>query len=287
MVTIRDARRSGIPDPTWYARVRREQWPSLGAGAWLLPGCAQTEFARRHAALEVLGPEAALSHGTALAVLGLREQQPHDDWTHVVVPYGVTVQPPHGVRRHRSRDLTDADRTMVENLPVTTAARTIVDVAGGLPVWRLEALLLAGRQRRLLTLDDAHQQIQRRRGLRGRAAARRAIEVLCSSDADSILEHRCREVLRAAGIDVGAGPRPVVCDGHHLVVDLVVAGASVAIECDGRAYHTSDEAFERDRRRWQLLKEAGWRIVWVTWRRLHETPHDVVAEVRREVRRQR
>lgn len=131
-----------------------------------------------------------------------------------MVPDGTTARLPHGVRRHRSRDLVDDDHPVVGNLAVTTAARTIVDVAGELPVWRLEAL-------------------------------------------------------------------------HPLGVDIVVVGMRVAIECDGRAYHTSDHTFERDRRRWQLLKEAGWRIVWVTWRRLHETPHDVVAEVRREIRRQR
>lgn len=279
VVTIRDARRHGVADSSFHDRAHRDGWSRLGAGCWLVAGCPPTTLTTHVAALEAF-PAGLVSHDTALELLGLRDQPSYESRIHVVVPYATTASPPRGVIRHRSRELDERDRVIVSGLRVTTAARSILDTAPTLPRWRIEGLLLAARQRRLLTMEHVQDQLRRRPTVRGAAVVRDALATVDGSDADSILEARCRKVLADDGMPVSSGPVSVSTSGGTLAVDLVV-GHHVAVECDGYAFHSSVPAFERDRERWRLLREAGWTIVWVTWRRLHDRPHDVVAEVRR------
>lgn len=280
VVTLDNAREHGVPERSFRDRAERDGWSSLGAGAWLLAGCPTTPTTRHHAALAVFRPDGLLSHDTALDLLDLRDQPEHDFRIHVVIPHGRSADAPTGVLRHRSRRLDGRDRTVVDGLRVTTAARSILDVAGSVPRWRVEGLLLAARQRRLLTVDEVTGQLERRPTVRGAANVRRAIAEVGAGNPDSILEHRCRRLLLAQGLEVSSGPVVVATRGGRLSVDLVVGGR-VAVECDGYAFHSSQGAFERDRVRWRELRGVGWEIVWVTWRRLHEEPLDLVAEVRR------
>ena len=81
------------------------------------------------------------------------------------------------------------------------------------------------------------------------------------------------ELIRAARL-----PTPetnVRIDGHE--VDLVWREATLGVEIDGYAFHSSRSSFERDRRRDAALAGGGWRVVRVTWRQLTEEPEAVVA----------
>ena len=53
-------------------------------------------------------------------------------------------------------------------------------------------------------------------------------------------------------------------------VDCVWREQRLAVELDGRSYHDTLQAYERDRERDRLLQAAGWRPVRVTWRQLDE-----------------
>ena len=41
-------------------------------------------------------------------------------------------------------------------------------------------------------------------------------------------------------------------------------------ELDGHASHATTAGFERDRARDRALQAAGWRVIRITWRQLHE-----------------
>jgi very-short-patch-repair endonuclease len=64
-------------------------------------------------------------------------------------------------------------------------------------------------------------------------------------------------------------------------VDCVWAKERLIVELDGRATHDTSHAFERDRERDRALAAAGWRVIRITWRQLHEEPHLVEADLRR------
>ena len=52
------------------------------------------------------------------------------------------------------------------------------------------------------------------------------------------------------------------------------------VELDGRAFHATAAAFERDRARDRRLQAADWTVVRVTWRQLRDEPEIVVADLR-------
>jgi very-short-patch-repair endonuclease len=59
----------------------------------------------------------------------------------------------------------------------------------------------------------------------------------------------------------------------------------VAIETDGEEAHGTRVAFQRDRRRNQVLVAAGYRTARVTWRQMEEEPSQVIERIGRMLRR--
>lgn len=63
-------------------------------------------------------------------------------------------------------------------------------------------------------------------------------------------------------------------------VDFHWPEARLIVETDGRETHDTAVAFERDRRRDLDLKLAGWEVIRITWRQLHEEPERLLALLR-------
>ena len=63
--------------------------------------------------------------------------------------------------------------------------------------------------------------------------------------------------------------------------DCVWFSRRLIVELDGRATHDTRLAFEWDRERDRVLSAAGWRVIRITWRQLHQTPERVAADLRR------
>ncbi len=62
-------------------------------------------------------------------------------------------------------------------------------------------------------------------------------------------------------------------------VDFLWREARLVVEMDGFAAHGHRGAFEKDRRRDQVLIAAGYRVIRVTWRQLCEEPVAVAARI--------
>jgi len=78
------------------------------------------------AAILAAGPQAVLSHGKAAALHALLTCNRAK--VEVTVP-GRVVRTRSGIDVHRSTTLTEADRTVVNGIPCTTVARTLLDLA--------------------------------------------------------------------------------------------------------------------------------------------------------------
>jgi very-short-patch-repair endonuclease len=63
-------------------------------------------------------------------------------------------------------------------------------------------------------------------------------------------------------------------------VDCVWPDQRLIVELDGRAVHDTFHAFEQDRVRDRVLAAAGWHVIRVTWRQLHEEPELLAADLR-------
>jgi very-short-patch-repair endonuclease len=62
-------------------------------------------------------------------------------------------------------------------------------------------------------------------------------------------------------------------------IDFAHLELKIAIEVDGRAFHSDGRSFERDRERQNMLALRGWLVLRFTWDRLVNDPEGVIAEV--------
>lgn len=117
-------------------------------------------------------------------------------------------------------------------------------------------------------------------GSRGNAQLRDLVPAL-SDGARSRAERRLHRILRAAGIRGWVANLPVH-DAAGLIglVDVGFERERVAIEIDGRAYHSDAARFQRDRTRQNRLVRAGWTVLRFTWHDLARDPAAVLGTVR-------
>jgi len=81
--------------------------------------------------------------------------------------------------------------------------------------------------------------------------------------------------VRSAGL-----PAPevnVLVQGHQ--VDFLWRDQGLVVEVDGFQFHSTREAFERDRRRDAELQRAGLRVLRVTWRQVVDAPYATLANL--------
>ncbi|HEY2770925.1 MAG TPA: DUF559 domain-containing protein, partial [Solirubrobacteraceae bacterium] len=64
-----------------------------------------------------------------------------------------------------------------------------------------------------------------------------------------------------------------------VLVDFVWIKQRLIVEVDGYDTHGDRSAFERDRRRDQVLTAAGYRVIRITWRQLTQEPLAVIARL--------
>ncbi|HVS28036.1 MAG TPA: DUF559 domain-containing protein [Solirubrobacteraceae bacterium] len=173
--------------------------------------------------------------------------------------------------------------TTVRNIPVTTLPRTLLDLAAVVPTRQVERAANEAEVRRLgdpSSLADLVERHPRCRGV-GAIKAILANSRLGFEITRSELEGRFRDVLVAAGLPAPELNAPLFVAGRWIECDCVWRAHGLVIELDGRAAHGTAAAFERDRARDRALHTAGWRVVRITWRQLHDDRAKLAADLRR------
>jgi very-short-patch-repair endonuclease len=132
---------------------------------------------------------------------------------------------------------------------------------------------------RATTLQDLHRALQLTSARLGNAERRRML--LDSKDEPwSAAERKFHRLLRDAGMTAWKANQPVVLGGSLFFLDVAFRGVKLAIELDGRLYHSGSEVFETDRWRQNLLILDGWCVLRFTSVMIDERPTDVIAMVR-------
>jgi hypothetical protein len=185
---------------------------------------------------------------------------------------------------HSSTWLPETHLSRVHGLPATTVARTLFDLAGLVPVGRLERAVDHALVRRLCGIGDLERVhfALARRGRRGSAAFRQILEdrgqgyVAPASE----LERTARALFAEAGLPPSEYEVDLGGAGWVGRVDCLWRAARLVVELDGRRYHEGRTAREDDRRRDNELMALGWRVLRFTWDDLRDRPHQVVAQIR-------
>ncbi|HKG37304.1 MAG TPA: DUF559 domain-containing protein [Solirubrobacterales bacterium] len=216
------------------------------------------------AAVLACGPRALLSHISAAHLWDLAPTTAAV--AHVTVPHGVRRH--RGIRLHRSRTLTDEDHALVDAVPVTSVARTLLDLASAAPA-RLDRALEQAERLGLFDRLAVESLLDRCGRHPGAGRLRRGLAFyLPLPFTRSELERRFLRLVDDAGLPPPAAN--TVLAGHE--VDMLWADRRLVIELDGFEHHRTRAAFERDRRRDEDLKLAGFDVVRLTARRVAHDP---------------
>ena len=213
------------------------------------------------AAVMACGWKAVLSHRCAAHLWGIR---PTATRVEVTVPE-VTRQLP-GIEVHRSRTLTPRDITVRDRIPVTSVARTLLDLSAVVPAADLDVAIDRAERLEIFDLTAIRDVLARANGKKGARALRRAIAAYEPSTQKSLLERRFRELLKPAP-DI---PKPVfnaLVHGETGIheVDAYWEARGVAVQVDGFDFHRTRRDRERDAASDADLELAGLRIMRFTW----------------------
>jgi very-short-patch-repair endonuclease len=224
------------------------------------------------AAVLACGPGAVLSHRDAAALHDLRQIGSG--------PVNVTATGRHGVKGiqyHWARTLDRSDCTVVDAIPVTSLARTYLDIAEVLNHGRLIDVLEAGQRQNKLDVRALHAVIARNPGRHGIQPLREAVAELADDPPllQSGLERAFRHLVRTYYL-----PMPqfnVYVEGE--LCDVVWPEHRLIVEVDGWNWHRSKRAFGNDRARDRKLIRAHWAVVRFTDDQVAENAAGVAAEL--------
>jgi very-short-patch-repair endonuclease/predicted transcriptional regulator of viral defense system len=234
-----------------------------------LVGPLETPLTDAMAAVLAYGAGALLSHGPAAVVWGLRPEPAKT--IHITVA-GRDARSRDGICAHSVRQLHPRDAARRHGIPLTSAARTLLDLATQLNPRDLARAADEARVQRCVTDLSLEEQFQRYPHHRGTAALAKVIQTE-PAFTRSEAERRLLELIRAARL---LEPKTNARVGGR-EVDFLWPEHGLVVEVDGYAFHSSRRAFERDRRRDAELTRAGIAVVRVTWRQIANEPEAVVA----------
>jgi very-short-patch-repair endonuclease len=253
------------------SRVSAGRLHRLHVGVYAVGHRRLSGHGRAMAAVLACGCGALLSHRSAADLWGIRfSSAGRFDVTAARTRAG---RP--GIALHRPRRLRPEDRDEKDGIPVTSVARTLVDLAAVLPQGQLRRAVEKSERLELFDLRAVEPLlVPGRPGVANLRAVLR--EYMPPPFTRSEAERRFLELCRAAGL-----PNPrvnTVVVGFE--VDFTWHEARLVVELDSRMYHLTPAAFETDRARDAALQLAGYRVVRVTELRLGSEPEAVVQLLR-------
>ncbi len=233
-----------------------------------------TTRGRWMAAVLAGGEGAHLSHFTAGLLWELIDR--FVAAVHIVVADGGSRARP-GIVIHRTRNLPADHRTEHDGIPVTSAHRTLLDLASVLPSERLRFAVEAADRKRLLDVPGLVALCDASPGRRGTGALRRlALEQRGAA-------HRTKsppETLFLRLCIAHGLPEPLVnVRLHGYEVDFHWPEASLVVEIDTVTYHRSWPQRQRDLARDADLKVRGIEVLRVTDDRLRDDEARVFAQI--------
>lgn len=222
---------------------------------------------------------AVLSHRDAAALLGLR---PPSGQLMEVTARGAHER--EGIHAYRHALLPD-EVTTVDNIPTTTWARTLIDLAAVLPPHQLARALEQAEILRIFDLTELAPLLDRHARRPGVPALKRALQAHhpdthpTRTDLEALLVHLCHQ----AGLPLPTALNASfdLSDGQRIEPDAIWHHHKVIVEVDGFETHGTRARFESDRVRDAELQILGWRVLRTTWLQLERTPHEFLDRLRR------
>lgn len=269
----------GLEEDAIDRRIAAGRLHRLHSGVYAVGHRVLSREGRWMAAVLACGPGAMLSHRSAAALWGIRKTAPET----VDVTLARRSRSSRALRRHVTV-IPDDERDLRHGIPVTTAARTILDLAATSPIDAVERDL---RQLEYLRLTDrvpVVALVERYPGRRGVRRLRTVLERLGDSPGGHLRSPLEQRFLRF--LDRHDLPRPhfnawIPLPDGHVQVDCLWPESRQIVELDGWQAHGTRAAFRADRTRDRRLRLVGYAVTRLTWSELSDEPEAVARDLRR------
>src|SRR6476469_1832956 len=235
---------------------------------------------RMLAAVRACGGGTVVSHGSAAHLLGLWEGEPKA--IHVIAPDQAGRKVP-GIRPHHVPPPIGGEVVVHEFIPSTSAARTVVDLAGMVGDASLRRTIEQAAVLQLLDVPeiDAILAGPRRRGsvsLRGilddwRRYSRMRLR--------SRMEAKLLPLLSQRGLPIPECNEMLEVGGQSFEIDFLWRRQRLVVEADGGQFHDNPLAEARDLERNRVLIAGGFRVLRLRWEELNDRPESTMARIER------
>jgi len=272
VVSVTQLLELGMSRAAIHVRVRNGRLHRLHRGVYAVGHEALTLDARFMAAVLASGPAAALGYRSGGALWTIMTWED----THlieVIVVHGAGRSRP-GLHIHCARRLDPRDVTRRHGIPVTTPARTLLDLAD---VLTDKGLRRAVRQAQALHLTNVHQIADVLTRSNGRRGASRLAALIADGPAPtrSELEDLVLGVILEGGLRKPQINRRL----GRVYPDLRWPEQRLTVECDSATWHDGKLAQEDDAERQARLEAGGERVLRVTWQQALQHPEQTIARL--------
>jgi hypothetical protein len=228
-------------------------------------------------------PAAVASHQTAALIHGIALFEAPDA--------GIVclTRPPGGYRgggmpgvRFYSAVLPSAHLASGYGIKLTTAARTVVDLARSLPYLEGVASADSALHQRLTTKAELRRALTDCASWAGIGQARRVVE-FSNERAESVFESAARVIFAEAGLTPPQLQIDIVDDAFRFIgrVDFLWQEHQTIVEADGMEKYEDPQQARDQIRRDIRLRDAGYKVVHLTWAELFGDQARVIARIRK------
>ncbi len=281
LFTRAQAHRCGVSDRVLRYRVHSGMLERLPRGVFRVNGSVRSWQQRVLQAVWSGGPSCVASHRTAAQLHRLDVVR--TDLIEVTVPRAIRYKS-RDVIVHQSLDLVAGDCTIVDGIPLTTPARTLIDL-GAVTHWHRVEEAFDGAERDFLTTTDAvarrHNHV-RRQGRNGVGPMAVVLDKRVAVPPKSVLERQFVRLCEDASL-----PLPIcqyeVClpSGRSAYIDAVHEAQRLAWELDSHQHHSTRRQRAADNARAAELADLGWSLRRFTYEQVMYNGPAVVGAVRR------
>jgi very-short-patch-repair endonuclease len=217
-----------------------------------------------------------LSHHSAAALWGFMPWE--ERYPEVTVVRAWSRHHP-GLHVHRTRSLDLDDRTRHRAIPVTTPARTLLDLAATLDPKPLRAATRRAQSLYRVNMRQLAEILARHRRRRGAAALAEVIATGPAPTKSELEDVVLDLILRGGHVhpDVNV---PYYVDGRRTIPDFRWPEQRLVLEADSTTWHDNPLAREDDAERQALLEAHGERVLRVTWAQAITRPGPTLARLR-------
>jgi Transcriptional regulator, AbiEi antitoxin len=270
VVTRQEILRNGVTPAELLQRVEIGALIRVHRGVFRVGHRAPSLEAHYMAAVRACGAGSLLAGRAAAHLFALLKDRPS-------LPEVLTrsQRQPKGVLTHRARRSDLDDATEWRGIPVTTIARTLVDLAALLPPPALARAFHEAAIRHRTTPDSVEAVLARRQNWPGARALRGAIwghEPVSLSKLESSFIAR----VRGAGLPLPETNRCV--DARY--VDCRWPAHRLTAELDSYRYHHTRHAWEQDRQREREARARGDEFRRYTWHDVDADPESMLTDLR-------